>query len=333
MANLKSVGLLLLCAGGIYASYLTQGVVQEVLATKKFGPENRRFTHLKTLNGVQSVACFVWAAALLLMPFAKRPKGAIHAPWTAYWKPGITNSIGPALGSEALKNISYPAQVLAKSCKMIPVMLMGTLIGGKFYSTLEYGCAVMIAAGISLFARQSSSKVTSKLVAPNAPLGYGLCALNLLFDGYTNATQDVIHKEHKDTSALWSMCWMNFWCSLYNCVYLFVVTGAGWDLLRFCMEYPEAGWHVALFCLCGAIGQLFIFGTIKRFGSLVNTLICTTRKFFNILLSVLWNGNPLLPQQWLAVFLVFAGLLTSSIAKSGKKKVVVEVTKEEKKAQ
>lgn len=95
----------------------------------------------------------------------------------------------------------------------------------------------------------------------------------------------------------------------------------------------QAGWYIALFCLCGAIGQLFIFGTIKRFGSLVNTLICTTRKFFNILLSVLWNGNPLLPQQWLAVLLVFAGLLTSSIAKSGKKKVVAEVSKEEKKVQ
>ena len=70
------------------------------------------------------------------------------------------------------------------------------------------------------------------------------------------------------------------------------------------------------------MGQLFIFGTIKTFGALVNTLICTTRKFFNILLSVLWNGNPLLPQQWLAVTLVFVGLLTSSIAKSGKRRAV-----------
>ena len=84
----------------------------------------------------------------------------------------------------------YPvAQVLAKSCKMIPVMVMGTLIGGKFYSALEYACALMIAAGISLFARQSSSKVTAKLAAPNAPLGYALCLVNLVFDGYTNAAQ------------------------------------------------------------------------------------------------------------------------------------------------
>ena len=51
------------------------------------------------------------------------------------------------------------AQVLAKSCKMIPVMVMGTLIGGKLYTSLEYGCAMLIAAGISLFAKQSSSKV------------------------------------------------------------------------------------------------------------------------------------------------------------------------------
>ena len=90
----------------------------------------------------------------------------------------------------------------------------------------------------------------------------------------------------------------------------------------------QAGLYVLLFCLCGAIGQLFIFGTIKKFGSLVNTLICTTRKFFNILLSVLWSGNPLLPQQWVAVTLVFVGLLTSSIAKRGKRVVVAKVEAE-----
>ena len=80
----------------------------------------------------------------------------------------------------------------------------------------------------------------------------------------------------------------------------------------------QAAWDVALFCLCGAVGQLFIFATIRRFGSLANTLVCTTRKFFNILLSVLLNGNPLLPQQWAAVALVFAGLLVSSVAKGRK---------------
>lgn len=37
------------------------------------------------------------------------------APMWSYWSAGITNTIGPAMGIEALKYISYPAQVLLQS--------------------------------------------------------------------------------------------------------------------------------------------------------------------------------------------------------------------------
>lgn len=266
---------------------------------------------------MQSLACFLWAAFLLqVLP---KGKGKTYPPFTAYWKAGLTNSIGPACGYEALKNISYPAQVLAKSCKMVPVMLMGTLIGGKVYSLVEYLCAGLIAMGISLFASQSSSTVVRKLASPNAALGYSLCFANLTFDGYTNAAQDEINKKFKDATALHTMCWMNFWSGLYYGIYLFLLSTHGLELVNFCLAFPEAGWDVALFCLCGAIGQLFIFYTIKQFGSVVNVIITTTRKFFNILLSVLWNGNPLLWQQWIAVSLVFAGLAISTFVKSRKR--------------
>lgn len=156
-------------------------------------------------------------------PIARRKPGAEYPPFTAYWKPAITNCVGPACGLAALKYISYPAQacvharrsprarlclpdaighafrcggvphlhhsfgsraatnlgsllawgfgacirlwragvsvsvpavpiltlhlalqVLAKSSKMIPVMLMGTLLHGKRYSALEYACCLAI---------------------------------------------------------------------------------------------------------------------------------------------------------------------------------------------
>jgi UDP-galactose transporter B1 len=262
---------------------------------------------------------------------------------------------------------------------MVPVMLMGTLLHGKRYSGLEYACMSMIGAGISLFARKSSSKVqlvecvlcastlshapdpglaallttfspcavlqvTSKLAAPNAPLGYFLCFVNLTFDGYTNAfqvclctrvvgaaarqavhrrlfspplknTQDEINRSYPHNDPIHMMCWMNFWGALFYGAYM-AVSGIGGRLLLFCVAHTAAAWDVGVFCLCGAVGQLFIFFTIKHFGSLVNTLICTTRKFFNILGSVLLNGNPLLPAQWWAVGLVFTGLLTSSVTKA-----------------
>ena len=145
-STVQTSGLLLLCVAGIYGSYLTQGVLQESLATRKYGLLGHRFPELKALNGVQSAACFLWAFLLLaiLQPPALDKK---FPPFTVYWKPAVTNSIGPACGFEALKNISYPAQTLAKSSKMIPVMIMGTVLGGKVYSALEYACALLIAGG------------------------------------------------------------------------------------------------------------------------------------------------------------------------------------------
>lgn len=87
------------------------GIQQENLSILSGRLVRRRFTHLKALNGVQSIACFLWAATLVALPFQRPQKGAKIAPWLAYWKPGISNSIGPALGTQALRNISYPAQV------------------------------------------------------------------------------------------------------------------------------------------------------------------------------------------------------------------------------
>jgi UDP-galactose transporter B1 len=174
---------------------------------------------------------------------------------------------------------------------------------------------MLIGVGVALFAQKQSGKVTNKLADPNAPVGYLLCFINLAFDGYTNAAQDEINQVHPKNHPLHMMTWMNFWTGSYYLIYLFAVTDQGQVLLNFCMQHPDAAQDILLFCICGAVGQLFIFFTIKTFGSLINTLICTTRKFFNILISVVINVNPLLPVQWVAVSMVFCGLITSSLTK------------------
>mmetsp|Transcript_34996 Transcript_34996/g.88165 ORF Transcript_34996/g.88165 Transcript_34996/m.88165 type:complete len:332 (+) Transcript_34996:224-1219(+) len=316
------------CAAGIYGAYLTQGYVQEALATTTYGDDGR-FPHLEALNGAQCVACFLLASFVLLLRRGSSAAGGgnkVATPWM-YWRPALSNAVGPACGIVALKSINYPAQVLAKSSKAIPVMLMGTLIGGKVYSAAEYLSTALIAAGISLFAWKGSPKAAAKLAAPNAGLGYGLCAVNLILDGFTNATQDAIHAAAPGTSALHTMCYMNVWTGLYYAVYLFgpihllgLQPAVGYATVDFCTAHPDAALQVALFCACGAVGQVFIFHAIRTFGSLVNTLITTTRKFFNILISVLINGNPLLPQQWAAVGMVFCGLMMHSLMKPRKPK-------------
>ena len=320
-STLWTAALLAVCVGGIYGAYLTQGIVCERFSMKRYGPSpGERFQHLESLNGAQSLACFLWAWVILVYLRASGKVQDHDGPkWYSYWKAAISNSVGPACGMYALKNITYSAQVLAKSCKMVPVMLMGTVLHGKRYSGLEYLCMSLIGVGVALFAQKGSAKAQSKLASPNVPLGYTLCFVNLALDGYTNAAQDEINRKHPRNSPLHMMCWMNFWTTVYYGLYMFGLTSMGPDLVAFFVRHPEAAWDCLLFCVCGALGQLFIFFTIKTFGSLVNTLVCTTRKFFSILLSVVWSGSPLLVNQWAAVGMVFTGLLVSTLAKAGKK--------------
>ncbi|XP_020596111.1 UDP-galactose/UDP-glucose transporter 3-like [Phalaenopsis equestris] len=302
------------CVAGIWASYIYQGILQETVSTKRFGPDGKRFEHLAFLNLAQNVICYIWSLMMINL-FSRRSSGG--APLWSYWSASITNTIGPAMGIEALKYISYPAQVLVKSSKMIPVMLMGTLVYGIKYTLPEYICTSLVAGGISAFAlSKTSSKTISKLAHPNAPYGYGLCFLNLVFDGFTNATQDSIKERYPKTSAWEIMLGMNLWGTIYNVIYMFGwPNAAGYAAVSFCKEHPEVAWDILLFCLCGAVGQNFIFLTISRFGSLANTTITTTRKFVSIVVSSLLSGNPLSVKQWGSVFMVFSGLSYSIFLK------------------
>ena len=298
---------LCVCVVGIYASYLTQGVLQERISTARYAPDDARFANVVFLNLAQAAGCALVAGIALLVRPSLRGEGSSSV--VDFWRPSVSNTLGPALGTVALKNISYPAQVLAKSGKMVPVMLMGALVGGARYTTAQYCQTLLVGGGVAAFAFfKGSSKALQKLQAANAPLGYALCAANLLLDGYTNAYQDAIKRRHPQTTSVQMMFGTNLWCALYYAVYAFVLSDVGGEAQRFLAAHPEAARDVALFALCGAVGQNFIFLTIAQFGSLVCVTVTTTRKFANILLSVVVNRNPLQPAQWAAVMAVFAGL-------------------------
>ncbi|CAL5042119.1 unnamed protein product [Urochloa decumbens] len=323
------VAVLAFCVAGIWSAYIYQGVLQETLSTKRFGPESRRFEHLAFLNFAQNVVCFVWSFIMIKL-WSGGSSSAGRAPLWKYWGVSVTNTIGPTMGIEALKYISYPAQVLAKSSKMIPVMLMGTVLYGVKYTFPEYLCTFLVAGGVSSFALlKTSSKTIKKLANPNAPLGYTLCFLNLAFDGYTNSTQDLIKSSRFPKTNPWDiMLGMNLWGTIYNAVIMFVAPllfsnwpyANGFEAVKFCQDNPEVAWDIFYFCLCGAVGQNFIFLTISRFGSLTNTTITTTRKFMSIVVSSVISGNPLSPKQWGSVVMVFSGLSIQIYLKWKKKK-------------
>ena len=48
-----------------------------------------------------------------------------------YWIYGVCYTLAMIFSNSSLKHVNYPTQVLGKSCKMIPVLLAGTLFGSR----------------------------------------------------------------------------------------------------------------------------------------------------------------------------------------------------------
>ncbi|RHY33498.1 hypothetical protein DYB32_001613 [Aphanomyces invadans] len=228
--------------------------------------------------------------------------------------------------NEALKYVNYPTQALGKSCKMIPVMLTGVLLGRKKYSWKEYVSVILITAGIVIFQLGKDSSKGGKQQTENSVYGLGLLFTSLFLDGLTGSGQEQMVELHKP-SVHQQMLNTNIWAVIY--------TGIGYvgSLLISLSALPllmaQIYQSLLFFSMCSALGQNFIYFTLQRFSALTCTTITTTRKFFTILASVLYFGNKLADQQWVGVGVVFTGIgieLTTKYSKYGAKKADAKKT-------
>lgn len=63
----------------------------------------------------------------------------------------------------ALQYVNYPTQVIGKSCKPIPVMILGVLFGRKRYSLQKYMFVLMIVIGVGIFMYKDGKKSSKDL--------------------------------------------------------------------------------------------------------------------------------------------------------------------------
>lgn len=174
----------------------------------------------------------------------------------------------------------------------------------------------MIVAGIGMFSLSDLSRESlDDVPEPHyKPLGYLLILLNLGFDGLTCAFQDKLRQKKPRAAAqklLFStimMFWINVWATVFHFFFMFIASKEGNKAISFLYKHPEARTDILMMGILGAIGQVFIFILITLFGSLACSTVTTTRKFFQILISVVIHETKLSMYQWSGVFLVFASL-------------------------
>lgn len=259
----------------------------------------------------------------------------------------ISSSLASPFGYASLAHIDYLTFILAKSCKLLPVMFLHLTIFRKRYPLYKYGVVLLVTLGVATFTLHHPG-TSKKMAASNTQSGsslYGifLLSINLLLDGLTNTTQDHVFTSPKTYTRFTGpqmMVAQNLLCTVLTCVYLLAVPYISNSTLHallpfpippsteneltsaigFLSRHPDALKNVLGFAACGAVGQLFIFYTLSRFSSLLLVTVTVTRKMLTMLLSVFWFGHSLSPGQWLGISLVFGGIGAEAVVQRQEKK-------------
>ncbi|KAK6863938.1 hypothetical protein PG995_000466 [Apiospora arundinis] len=300
------------------------------------------------LNTIQSLFAATTGALYL---YCSTPRGAplpaIFPSQRIVWPlllVALTSSLASPFGYASLAHIDYITFLLAKSCKLLPVMFLHITVFRKRYPLYKYLVVAAVTAGVAVFTLHSGKKGGSKKhasaddVERNMPWGLLLLSINLLFDGLTNSTQDYIFSAFQPYTGPQMMCANNLMSTAVTASYLvlspwLVQTGVGeWlgmdvagsagelgEALQFMARNPSVWADVLGFAACGAVGQVFIFYTLSTFSSVLLVTVTVTRKMFTMILSVVAFGHRLTQMQVLGVGLVFGGIgVEAAIARQEK---------------
>jgi len=147
----------------------------------------------------------------------------------------------------------------------------------------------------------------------------------LMSDSFTSQWQDVLFKEY-NLSSYQMMFGINAFSSIFTLASL-LSTGELFSSIAFLARNPEAIWHICAFSTAGAVGQTFIFLTIKEFGPLVFTIVSTVRQLLAIVLSVIIFGHAIAAQGMVGAVLVFVAILYRVWKKDQESKQAKELAK------
>lgn len=350
-----NVYILPLCVIGIYTSFLTWALVQEPLNTKVWINSNEKFQCPNIIAVCQAaVAMTVGYIYLKWQKNKYDPLDLIKDHFKQLILISFTQSTSTPLATYALNYVDYLTYMLAKSCKMIPVLLIHLLIYRSYIDKEKKIVAMLVTLGVIIFTiggNKRTKKISFTNSDPNnidqfnlgiSPVWFGFVLLltSLFLDGLTNATQDKLlkngNKEPKDDvdknnsknhskvnnkgdkkiTGAHLMFALNMFIILWNLPYLGIFHRTQFNKATTLIQLdPQIGLYLLAYSLCGAVGQCFIFFTLEKYGSLVLIMITVTRKMISMLLSIIVFNKKVNVIQWFGICIVFGGIFWEALNK------------------
>jgi len=325
MAGFASALKLIVCVAGIFGSFSYFALKQEDLFKKTYADQKFKATFFMM---VAERALNAFVAGFFLLVFGG---SGCKIPISWISVSGGTQMFAMALSNEALKYVSYPTQVLGKSCKMVPVFLIGIFFHKKSPPFVEFLTVGVVTIGVVIFNMAAPVK-PGKGGGSDSSYGLALIVASLVLDGLTGGIQDAVKaavtsmnpppkdENGKDgkppkMSSFESMFYTNAAGAVVALAFC-LASGQMQDGIDLCQKSPEFLMALTVFGLSSAVGQCFVYYTVVEFSPLILSTITTTRKIFSTVYSVFRDpDNTLNETQWMGCGLVFVGIIAEILVK------------------
>jgi len=289
---------------GIFVCYSLYGILQEEI----FRQEG--FDYGLYLTFVQ----FIIYSLISAVQRNTETKYAVRkAPYSSYFLISFLSVSTVALSNISCQYLNYPTQVLFKSCKLIPVMLVGVCYLNKKYKSRDYLSVVLLSSGIITFSL-GNTKSDQSFDFPF--LGVFLISLALAADAIIGNVQEKVLVQYDASTTE-----MIYYTKIIGLIYLFsalIVKQELFSAFAFCARNPNSYLYIIAFSVIGCIGEQFVMAVIKRFGALIAVITTSLRKMLTIVLSFIIYPKPFSLAYALGLILVFAGIGLESYIKNEK---------------
>ncbi len=290
---------------GLNIAFVICSIVQERILKMEYGP-GEFFTYTYGLVFFNRFIGLLISSFLMCYARPKWSKAIVHE----FAFMSLTNILSSWCQYESLKFVTMPTQMLSKALKLVPIMIMGKILGNKSYQLYEYAVAGMIGLGIVVFISSSEGfQLGIDSFGREGRLGCGilLLSLGLMFDSFTAQWQSRMFLRNRDLSPIQMMFCMNAFSTVFSMITLVHASEMS-KFIAFVYHHREIRFHFFAFSLCSTVGQLLIFHTISYFGAVVFTIIMNVRIALSILASCIIYHHPLTELGVLGLLVVFGAI-------------------------
>ena len=280
--RMSELGLLMTLSGGALFAYVAFTMTQEGVF--------RRATKDFKYGGVVSLCTSLVYCGLAQCERASNG----DAPWSRrgdirdYALLSVMTSGSMYLTNAALSYINYTTRIVAKCSKVIPVMIVGTLMQGRRYGVEDYGMCILLVVGITLFTMGDVDSF------PNFDYrGVAYITIALFLESTAGNFEE---RRFFNLPKPISHCEVVFYVNAIGSVWIALGLFASGELFVSLAHISREPTMLVAICLAAAFGYISvtcILLCLRHYGATNTEVIKAVRKMLSLALSLLVYPKPM----------------------------------------